>query len=110
MNNAMSHDVDFRSRNDRPCLAAPGRAQQTFHGLGARALLDPELAAAAARVLYLSLRVFAVPRDPAFPQASRRVCGKSPADLVKAGLQAAGTRIEHEDFHRSDRDSFSILH
>src|SRR5262245_53605396 len=101
MNNAMSHDVDLRGGTEGLCFAAPDGDQQTLHRLRARRDLDPVLAPDAARILDHSYRVGDIPFDLAFPQAIRRICGKSLADLVKAGLLTAGTRIEREDLHWS---------
>src|SRR5262245_64152620 len=99
MNNAMSHDVDLGGGNEGLCLAAPDGDQQMLHRLRARRDLDTILAPDAARILDHSYRVGAIPFDLAFPQAIRRVCGKSLADLIEAGLLTAGTRIEREDLH-----------
>src|SRR5262245_43483916 len=101
MNNAMSHDVDLRGGTEGLCFAAPNGNQQMLHRLRARRDLDSFLAPDAARVLDQSHRVGAVPLNPAFPQASRRICGKGLANLVETGLLTAGTRIEREDLHWS---------
>src|SRR5215467_1269483 len=71
-----------------------------LHRLGARRDLNPILAPDAVRVLDQSRRFSAIPLNPAFPEASRRICRKSLADLIQADLLTAGTRIEREDLHQ----------
>src|SRR5260370_15088193 len=62
-----------------------------------------------ARAFDLSFRDLVLPLNLAFPEWSRRIVMKSLANLVKGALLAAGTRIEHEDFHSSVRP-LPVLH
>src|SRR6266571_3794461 len=62
-----------------------------------------------ARVPDFSFRYLVVPLNLAFPEGSRRIVRKSLSNLVKGALLAAGTRIQHEDFHSSIRP-LPVLH
>src|SRR6266702_6361025 len=57
----------------------------------------------------LGFRDLVVPLNLAFPEWSRRIVRKSLVNLVQGALLAAGTRIEHKDFHSSVRP-LPVLH
>src|SRR6266568_831429 len=73
-----------------------------LHRLRTRRDLDPLLLHDAACVLHERRRDITIPLNLALPQTSWRILREGPANLVEAGLLAAGTRIEHEDFHLFD--------
>jgi hypothetical protein len=86
----MADHINLRRRGNSASVALPKIAQQVSNRLLARAGLGAFLALDAADVLQGELGVAALPFDLSLPQTCRRIIRQRIADLVEAGLLAAG--------------------
>jgi hypothetical protein len=105
MHDPMSNGIDVRRRLYNAGLAFPQSIQHLLDGLVAGRNFGLVTVCNSFRVLDLHFRRPAIPLDRSFPKAGRRIVWQCVANFVQTTLLAAGTRIQHKDFHEWVRPS-----
>src|SRR6516225_964397 len=96
---AVSHDIDLRSGGDGTRFSVARGAQQVPDKLLARGNRQFFFEGGALGVSYVDRRGVSAPFDLPLPQRSRGTIRKRPAHFVQKAFLAAGSRVEHENFH-----------